>query len=170
MTSDCPNGENARSIVAGATSPDWGPADVPTSRPAAPAPAPAPAPTPAPAAVVTKPGTTHGGAAGQQSGGGSSAGQALRLKVARRSLGSALRGGLPVTLDAKAGSLTMVAKAGRTVIARKTLRIAKSGTVTVDLVFSKAQAKRYRHARSLKLSLSATQGGRTASAAVTLKR
>ena len=45
----CGTAVNAASVVAGARSPDWGPADVPTSRPAAPAPAPAPAPRPVPA-------------------------------------------------------------------------------------------------------------------------
>ncbi|HWT94310.1 MAG TPA: hypothetical protein VN238_15020 [Solirubrobacteraceae bacterium] len=58
VVNECQNTKELKLLIPGGTDPDWGPADVPTSRPAKPQPQPQPQPQPAPAqpqAVVDTP-------------------------------------------------------------------------------------------------------------------
>jgi len=134
MTRDCPSGENARPAIAGGTSPDWGPADVPTSRPAAPSPAPAPAPQPAPAPAPA-PGK-----------------HALAIKA------SGKHSPVKLTITGEAGKVALVAKRGKTVVARKTVTV-NAGTTTLKLKLPKRKAT---------VTITATQNGRSATTRVKL--
>jgi hypothetical protein len=90
-----------------------------------------------------------------------------RLLVAKPRLAKALRSGLKVRLKgAEAGRVTLVAKRGKRIVARGSAQVAKNGSATVTLRFTKAAKRVLRSARSVKLKL--TGGDSTAS--VTLKR
>ncbi|MEN0013817.1 MAG: hypothetical protein AAGC46_10660, partial [Solirubrobacteraceae bacterium] len=113
MTKDCPTGVAATDIVAGATSPDWGPADVPTSRPAAtqppgggtnPGTGPAPIQGSKSGAVITKPGTNDAGLPNQGgAGGGSGTGAAgITFSVPSKFRSPATKG-VPFTVRGAAG-------------------------------------------------------------------
>jgi hypothetical protein len=143
MTSDCAQGIGATDIAAGATSPDWGPADVPATRP------------PFPAHAVAAPAAPIGGA---QAGGGAGAASSVRIDGPNGHVKNVLKRGVPVTVHAKPGRLTVTATAGKLVVAKRTLKVKKSGKATVTLMLSKKAAHRYRAANGLTLQITATQG------------
>jgi hypothetical protein len=167
----CPDGQASRDVIPGAGNPDWGPADVPTARPAdvplrtggggsgggAPAPAPAPgkpAPAPAPAPIG------KGGSSGT-----------LIVKVPGARLAAALRSGLTLKVTApKAGRLTATARSGKAKVASGTAT-AKAGTpVTLRLTFTAKAKASLRHAKRATLSVTVTGGGLTKATKITLKR
>ncbi len=142
MSTTCADGLDARSAISGATSPDWGPADVPTARP-----------TPAP---------THGGGTGPvTSGPGTQAARLKFLALPTTRLAKALRNGVAVPVSTTArGMVAATARAGRTTVAAGRARATRAGRLVVHLTFTRAARNRYRHARSLALGLTVTQAGR----------
>jgi hypothetical protein len=136
--------EESKLIVPGATQPDWGPADVPTGRPA-----------------------NGGGGANGGSGGGSggpAAGAAITVK--RTKLKAALARGLTVKLTGVSGKFAVTAKKGRKAVARGRATANAAGAATARLKFTKAAKRSLRRAR--KVTLTVAGGG--ASVKVTLKR
>ena len=132
--------------VAGASAPDWGPADV------------APAPR----------GVTAGPAPGGRRGPGGTASKHARLVVVKKPrLAKALRSGLRLRLKgARAGRITLVAKRGKRIVARGSAKVGARGTATVTLRFTNAAKRSLRGARGIKLKVS----GAGTTLAVTLKR
>jgi hypothetical protein len=125
---DCSWGRPHR-IIAGASQPDWGPADV------------------TPAASKT-PATTP--SAPQRAG----MRRRLLVVVAPRSVkrSALLRRGVKVKVTAaRAGRATATLRLGRRVIARQSRRLAAQRTAVLILKPSRRQAARLRHARALKL-------------------
>ena len=136
MSTACPAGQNGRAAIPGATSPDWGPADVPTSRPN----------TTTTKTTPTVPTTTpvvH-----------------LRLLAAPTGrLATALRSGLAVRVSSiGAGTVQVKARSGKVVVASGTARSPRAGRVSVHLAFTKGARRRYRHSKHLTLSLTVAQG------------
>lgn len=160
----CGNAVNATTLVPGATSPDWGPADVPTSRPAAPAPAPAPGPAPAPAVKLpptpAKPGTGTGAG-----GAGSPTASSIKVTVRRVALRKALSSGLTITVAGGSGT----AKATATVGGR-TVATGRGSSARITLRFTKAARKALARKRSLTLKVQVARGGRSASTSIRLAR
>lgn len=185
MTSTCPSGVTARDIVSGATSPDWGPADVPTTRPAS-----------------TQNGGLSGAATGGSSGGqggststvqngstqapnggspngGQSAqngGQSqgteivapISITVPKGRVSSVLSRGVKLTVAAPTGKVTVTAQAGSTVVGRVTAKVGKSGRATLTLKLNAVGARKYRAKRRLVITLSAVQGAQSATAKLSL--
>jgi hypothetical protein len=123
-------------LLAGATSPDWGPADVP-------------------AAISAQP--------------------ALRVRAVPRSLRSALRRGLVVTVRGTSGRVTVTALAGRKRVAAGAARTSGRGAAAVRIRFDRSARRTLARRRAVKLTLKVTvtpATGRTsrAIAAVTLRR
>lgn len=181
-TSSCPDAQNGGEYLPGASSPDWGPADVPASRPAdkplpgttsggsgggasTPAnPAPAPArvtPTPQrPASLLPKPaGASDGGAE-------------LGVRVASARLAAALRKGLVVTITAPKGGAVRVTASKATKKLGSGRATAKAGRpATVRIRFTAAAHRALAHARRATLTLTITAPGVPVTrAAVTIKR
>lgn len=141
--------EQPRLLLAGATSPSWGPADVPPARVFPPVKAsPTPAPTPTPVASsggVPSPVTSPGIVLGAPTGG------------AKLTIGRALAKGLPVTVQVPGpGTLTVSAKARGKVVATGKARPGAAGGATVKLTFSKAAKRSLAATKSLTLSITAT--------------
>jgi hypothetical protein len=141
-----------RDELAGAKSPDWGPADLPAPRPAkAQDPVPAPAPRSAPGASRT---TTP----------------ALRLMVAKRTLREALASGLAVDVRCTAATpVKVVARTGRKTVGSGSATC-RRGHAKVTVRFTKGARKALRRKRSLTLTLTATAGTTTGSSTVKLSR
>jgi hypothetical protein len=136
-------------LVPGGHGPDWGPADVPAGRPAAPA-----------QGAASRP-SGHGPTAGSPGG----AGGAVPVKLA-----DALASGLKVTVKAPAkGSVRVTARKGSKVVAHGTGRAKRKGaTVTVTLRFTAAAKRSLRGAGTVKLKLTAVAGGRKRVSTVTV--
>lgn len=147
------NGDSGRVIIPASKGiyPDWGPADVPTSRPAAPAPT---GPVKPGSATTKKP-----------------------LTIPAVKLRAALRSGLPVKVAVPgAGTVRVVGRnAGRTVASGKA-KARKAGTVTVRLRFTKTAKRRWASRRYVTLNVATTftptrgKAVERRSAKVTLKR
>jgi hypothetical protein len=142
--------QNAAIIVQDASSPDWGPGDVPVAPPApTPVPTPAPAPAPAPA-TPAGPTAPAGPATPAQPG----APAALQVSAAAAKLRVALASGLKLSLKLPAGgTVTATGTVGRKVVARATLAGAKPGARTLTLRFTAAGKTALRAARSVKLKV-----------------
>ena len=158
----------AAKVLDGASQPDWGPADVPTARPA----------------------TGGGGPAGGGSGGGAtpgggpaapgapapSGGAALQASAKRVSLAAALRSGLKVRVTAPgAGRLTVTVKRAGKVVARGTATAKAAGARTVTARFSAAGRRALRRVPRAALKAGVTYAPGTGApvktvVAVTLKR
>lgn len=142
-----------RTLVAGASAPDWGPADVPPARPAA-------GGSGGSAGGVTSGGgaTTPGGKTGAGKGGQSGAGgAALKATIGPASLAKALKGGLVVKVSAPgAGSLKATASRGGKAVAKAPARAVTGGSAKVKLMFTKAGKRALAKARSAKLSIAVT--------------
>ncbi len=150
-------GVAGESVLAPAGSePDWGPADPPAARwtPPAQGGGPAPGGTPRP-----------GGAAG--GGGPTVAPGAARLTVRAPRLAVALRRGLTVRLaGARAGTHTLTARSGRSVVARGTVRVSARGTGRATVRFTRDGQRRLRGGRRVVLRVT----GAGTAATVTLRR
>jgi hypothetical protein len=135
-------------IVAGATSPSWGPADVP-----APTTTPAPSPTipsataPSTAPAQPKPLT-------------------VTATVAGKELANALAHGLRVRLTLSAAArVTITGRRGATPVANGSARATRAGATTVLVTFTRSARRTLRRARTLRLKLAVLAGdatGRTA--------
>lgn len=148
---ECPSfTDGGKLLIAGATSPAWGPADVPAARPATQDPGPKPGPiNPLP----TDPGTTPGGAT-------------VKLSVTKAKLAAALKKGLTLKLTgAKDGKHAVSAKYGKTTVAKGTVTV-KRGAGKVTLKFTAAGKKKLKGKKSAKLAIS----GAGASLSYTLKK
>jgi hypothetical protein len=155
----CGTAVDATTIVPGATSPDWGPADVPAGRPAAPAPAPAPAPGPK---ATPKPVPAPAPKSGENGGGGSST---ITLSVKRVALRKALKSGLVLTVKGGGGKASATATvAGRTVATGSTT------STRLTLRFTKAAKRSLARKRKVTLKVKVARGGRTGSTSITLAR
>ena len=145
----CPDAANVSVNLipaAGATSPDWGPAELPGPKPAT-------------------PGQPGGGA---QPGAGGQSPSATRLAVAASGarLGKALRRGLTVRVRCEGGRATVVARRGRTIVGRGAARCAAAGA-RVRVAFTKRAKASLRRPRTVRLTLRATAGGRSRARKVT---
>lgn len=142
--------ENPPLVIAGATEPDWGPADVPAGRPA-----------------VDKGGQQNDGPA-NNGGGGGSAGGALGAKAARSSVKAALRKGLKVTVTAPgAGKVGVVVKRGGKTVAKAPARQVAGGKVVMTARFTAAGKRALARTRRAKLAVKVTfapAGGATQTA------
>jgi hypothetical protein len=159
MSQGCAPGQAGATSVTG-TSPDWGPADVPTSRPTAPAPPTGPAPGPAPVpGPPTAPATRP------------AAGSHLTLLRTRRPrLAAALAHGLTLAVHAPAsGRVLVTARVGHATVATGRART-RGGRVRVHLRFTPAARRRLTHHRRLALVLTVREGRRTTHAHLTLSR
>ncbi|MDQ8045712.1 MAG: hypothetical protein AAGC46_13250 [Solirubrobacteraceae bacterium] len=190
-SSTCPDGLDSRKVLPGASSPDWGPADVPTERPVTRQPdmgdnggGPKPTPTPPGTGPGTqsgtvgtkdagsKSGTGTGGAVGGTNGDGAKAnGAAISLVATKTSLRKALGGGLSVTATAPvAGAVKVDASVGGKVVATGTATAKAPGLVTVKVQFTKAAKRRLATSRKTTLTLTASQGLSAGTLQVTLRR
>lgn len=127
-------------LVAGATEPDWGPADVPPARPAAPAP-------PTQPTQPTQPGKSDG--------------KSLSAKVT----GTATKKSgvkLSVKVSGK-GKLSAVAKAGSKTVGKASKTVKKAGTATLKLKVSK------KGKLSVKVTFKPAKGGETMTKTLTVK-
>ena len=146
--------DQPRLLVPGAKHPDWGPADVPAARPAAPQSA------------------LQGGgrSAGTAVPGGGNGKAKLAVSVVRASLRQALAKGLRVKVGAPAaGPVTAVALKGSRTVARGTGRARKAGTFTLKLRFSVKGRRALRGARRAKLRVIVRTGGVRRVVRVTLR-
>jgi hypothetical protein len=142
--------QSTQLLIAGATQPDWGPAEVPASRPVAPKPTPTPAP----------------GKGGDKSGGGAP-GATATLAVARAAIKKALARGLSVKLaGAKPGKVALVARFRGKAVAKAAATVAADGSASARLKFTKAARKSLR--RLKKVTLVVSGGG--AEATIVLRR
>lgn len=125
-------------LIAAASEPDWGPADVNPGPRAQPSPPPAP-PKPGPAPKV-KPEPTDGGT--------------LAATVVTASLGKALAAGLKVRLRApRAGIAEAIAKAGGKAVAAGSRRAQSAGATALVLHFSRAGRRKLRGAAAAELTV-----------------
>jgi hypothetical protein len=135
---------STRLLIPGASQPDWGPADVPTSRPAG--------------------GVGGGNGGGKHPGAGHGA---PRLKVKAPSLARALRKGLVVRLSGlPAGKVRVTVRRGHATLGHAIARIGAKGTGTATVHFGRA-ARRALHGKRRVVLTVAAGGGRKQ---VTLKR
>lgn len=166
LSAGCQPGMSGRLAIPGGRSPDWGPADVPASIP----------------------GQGGGGGGGGSAGGGTAGGAGgagagrstgrLALAVPRTpSLPRALARGFAVRVRVPAGATraTVVAKAGRTVVARGTFtrartRAGRAREARLTLRFTAPARRAFAPRRSLRLTVTATAGRAKASTTVTLRR
>ena len=141
--------DGGRVIVAGASNPDWGPADVPAARPTPRDPGTKPGPSiPTP----NDPGTTPGATA--------------KLSVTKVKLAAALKRGLTLKFTgAKDGKHTVSAKFGKTTVAKGSVTV-KSGAGKVTLKFTAAGKQKLKGKKTAKLAIS----GAGASLSYTLRR
>jgi hypothetical protein len=171
-TAACPDGQASREVLPGASQPDWGPADVPASRPAD-----------APLRTKDAGGGAGGGAAGgggTPGGGGSvvvgpvptdpvPAGLTVRVPPAR--LAVALRQGLRITVTApRAGRVTAAARSGKAKVGAGAATAKAGKAVAVKVAFTKAAQRKLRRAKRVALTLTVAQGVTKQTVKVTLKR
>jgi WD40-like Beta Propeller Repeat len=153
LTNGCQLPERgAEMIVAGASEPDWGPADVPAATPVVEQPPKvviAPKPVTPPASTVSVRGV-----------------KSIRLA-------KALRKGLALTVDpGTAGKASATAKAGKRVVAKGGATVGASGKAKLTLRFTAAGKRAVRGKKSVKLAVSVrftpAGGGAAASATTTV--
>ena len=157
--------DDIKNVVPGGAHPDWGPADVPTGRPA---PKPDPQkPDPGKPGTVVKPidpKKDEGKKGGDTDKPGTpTADSPLAVSVKSTSLRTALKKGLAVKLTAPAsGSLKAVAKQGKKVVARGSGTAAAAGQRSVTVKFTAAARKsmrRLKKAPSLTVTVTFTPKG-----------
>jgi hypothetical protein len=176
----CPAGQDSRDVLPGASQPDWGPADVPASRPAD-------------APLRTGAGASGGSQGGGAQGGGVAGGTpgarqpgvspapapaprqglaTLTVRASSARLAVALRKGLVVSVTAPAaGRVAIVARDGKAKVGAGAARAARAGQVVrVKVTFTAAARKQLRRARRATLTLTVSAAGSTKAAKVTLKR
>jgi hypothetical protein len=144
--------DSGRLLVAGATSPSWGPADVPAARstPQPPPPGPKTGPTPGVEPVPSQPVAPK-----------------AKLTVTKAKLAAALKKGLVLRITgAPGGRHTLVAKFGKTTVAKGTVKVGSGGTGTATLRFTKDGRRKLAKRKSATLSIT----GAGARLGVTLKR
>jgi hypothetical protein len=157
---------NQRLVIPGATSPDWGPADVPPARPTPPGGGPTPpgggtppggsAPKPNPGATPTP--TTNTTTPPR--------GRAITLSATPR-LKAALKKGLTVRLSGlPAGKVTVTATYGKKTVATAKAQVGKAGTASAKLRFTTKGVKTLKGKKRARLTLRAGKATTT----VTLKR
>ena len=145
-------GENPPVMIAGATEPDWGPADVPADRPK-PGPQPQPQPQPQPGPGPVNPAGT------------------LTATAAKAKLATALRRGLKLTVAAPiAGKLSATAKAGGRTVAKAKAKQVAAGTQTITLRFTKAAKRALKRKAAVPLSVVVKLGAQTQTLALRLKK
>jgi hypothetical protein len=157
---------NQRLVIPGATSPDWGPADVPPARPTPPGGGPTPpgggVPTPAPGTKPTpgaQPTPTKNTTTPPR-------GRAITLKATPR-LKAALKKGLTVQVSGlPAGKVTVTATYGKRTVATGKATVRKGRAATAKLRFSAQGRKALKGRKSVRLTLRAGK----ATGSVTLKR
>ncbi len=136
-------------LIAGASNPSWGPADVPPARPLPQPPAPGP-------------GT-------EQPGGGktpTTPGSTIKLTVSKAKLAAALKKGLTLKLTgARSGKHALTAKYGKTTVAKGTVTV-KNGSGKATLRFSTAGKRKLKGRKTAALTIT----GAGARATVMLKR
>lgn len=149
--------DGGKLLVAGASYPSWGPADVPAARPAPPA-----------------PGNPGGPGKGGPGGGGGTTptpgqpggGSGTTLSVTKVKLAAALKRGLVIKLKgATNGKQAVAAKYGKTTVAKGSVTV-KRGEGQATLRFTKAGKAKLKGKKTVKLSIT----GAGASLTVTLKR
>ena len=150
--------DNPPVVARGGSQPDWGPADVPPSRP-----------DPTTAGSGAKGLTTAAGAGtGSDVKAAGQPGATARFAVSGATLRAALRNGLAVRIaGAKSGKIRVDARAGKRRVATGTTTVRSDGTATVRLHFTAAARRSLASKRIVKLTIGAP-GIR--SAAMTLKR
>ena len=137
-------------LIAGASNPSWGPADVPPARPAAAAARSRPAARSSRAAVKTP--TTPGAT--------------IKLTVSKAKLAAALKKGLTLKLTgARSGKHALTAKYGKTTVAKGTVTV-KNGSGKATLRFSTAGKRKLKGRKTAALTIT----GAGARATVMLKR
>jgi hypothetical protein len=176
-TAGCPEAKEPRDVLPGASQPDWGPADVPASRPAD-------------APLRTNSGGSGGSGANAGNGGGGqvtapkvtppavttagppSGAKALVARATPAKLSVALRKGLTVTVTApSAGRVSVIARAGKAKVGAGSAKAVKGGTaVRVKVAFSAAGKAKLRRAKRAALTLTVTVGGATKTVKITLTR
>lgn len=128
--------DGGKLLVAGASNPSWGPAEVPAPRPPVPPTGggggtPTPAPTP---------GT----------------GTKAKLTVTKIKLAAALKKGIRVNLrSAPKGKHTLVAKYGKTTVAKRTIEVGSTGGGAATLRFTKAGKAKLKGKKTVKLNITA---------------
>jgi hypothetical protein len=141
-----PLGDGGKVLIAGASNPSWGPADVPPARTAPPVP------------VTEKPGAEQPG---------KTPAVTATLTIGKAKLAAALKKGLTLKLSGVAsGKHALAAKFGRTTVAKGTAKVAKDGTGKATLRFTTAGKRKLKGRKSVKLTITAA-GLRST---VTLKR
>ena len=149
-----PAGVEPAKVLDKVQQPDWGPADVPTARPAA--------------APVTTPGTTAGSGGSGSDGSAGPATEALTATVRKAKLAAVLRSGLTLRLAAPLpAAAKATAKRGRTTVAAGA---AKAGARAITLRFTRKAKASLRRARAAKLVVDLTAGGAKQQLHVTVKR
>lgn len=123
-----------RLLIPGATQPDWGPAEVPASRPP----------------------VKNDGGGGDKGGGGGGGGQPATpgIVIAKVKLRKALRSGLAVRLTgSKPGAVEIVAKTGSRLVAKAKGTVAADGSLSLTLKFTRAAKKRLKRVARVKVSV-----------------
>ena len=129
----CGAAVNATTIIPGASSPAWGPADVPTGRPFVPVPSPKPGPKPKPNHTTLP--------------------ASLKVTLGHVSIRQALRGGLTVTVRGGKGTVSASATAGR-----KTVAAGRSKNAKVTLRFTAAAKRSLARQRRVTLKIRVARG------------
>jgi hypothetical protein len=146
-----PLADEDRVLVAGASNPSWGPADVP------------------PARTLPQPPTPGPGPGTEQPGGGKTPptpGTTVKLTIGKAKLAAALKKGLTLKLTgAPAGKHKLAAKHGKTTVAKGTVTV-KNGTGKATLRFTAAGKRKLKGRKTAALTITAVG----ASAKVTLRR
>jgi hypothetical protein len=149
--------DGGRVLIAGASSPSWGPADVPPAR----------ATTPPPGGGGGGTNTPAQPGSGPLTPAPAPSTATLKLTVAKAKLATALKKGLKLRLQgAAAGRHTASVKLGKATVAKGTVRVGAGGEGAVTLRFSAAGKRKLSGLKSAKLTVAAA-GAR---AAVTLRR
>ncbi len=145
---ECPAfSDGGKLLIAGATNPSWGPAEVPAPRPAPPAPG--------------------GGGGASPTPGQPGSDPKPKLTVAKIKLAAALKKGIRVNLKrARSGKHTLVAKYGKTTVAKRTIEVGRTGGGAATLRFTKAGKAKLKGKKTAKLRITAAG----ASLSLTLKR
>jgi hypothetical protein len=159
--------DSGRLLIAGASSPSWGPADVPAPRTTTPPP-PGPDTDPATDAGTTPPPANTPGvvpAPAQPTGPAST--PLVKLTITRAKLAVALRKGLTLRVTgARSGRHAIVVRFGKTTVAKGTATVGSGGGGRVTLRFSQAGKRKLAKRKSATLRIT----GAGARASVTLKR
>ncbi|MEH3052860.1 MAG: hypothetical protein PGN13_02490 [Patulibacter minatonensis] len=161
----CPEGVDSKKILPGASSPDWGPADVPTGRTAGPS---KEGPQPG---GSSKDGQQPSGQNDQSGGKVSPSAATLSLLAGKTKLGRALGSGLTVTANVPAaGEVKVTATVAGKPVGSGTAKAKSAGLVTVKVRFTAAARKRLATSRKTTVSLTASQGAARGTTSLTLRK